>query len=129
MTSVGRPYRSAMRPATMPMTPGCHESAARTMAAPRWRSSATICSRASARILPLESLSLDILIFEKAAPVHGALGRRRCQQIDDEPCAAEPAGGVQSRGDSEGNVLGANADAGSIFAVSNNARMPGVGAF
>ena len=55
---------------------------------------------------PLQALALHILIFEKAGEFAGPFGRRRRQQIDDEPRTAEPAGGVEPRCDAEGDVLG-----------------------
>ena len=104
--STGRPNCSASRPATMPITPACQSPPAAPVPGRRGAGRRRPCSRAWATILRSICCRCWFCDFEIGGQVLGPLRRWRREQFDHQPGAAEPAGGVESRGQLERHVLG-----------------------
>ena len=105
--TTGRWKRSASRPATMPITPGCQPRSASTRAASSTGSNCSLACLAAAKLdAPLEGLPRGVEAVDVLGKLLGPLGPVGHQQLDGQLRLAEPAGGIQPRGELEGHVLG-----------------------
>ena len=93
--TTGRPLRSTMREATIPITPGCQPSPESTYAS-RSPSSA-IWASAWWRIARSTSLALAVGRVELVRHLAGAAGVLGQQQLERRVGAVQPPGGVQPR--------------------------------